>query len=71
MIPKFKINRVLLWDCAFIKTKIHFQNFIPRLLLVTWGFPVLYFGLLCDATQTYEVVNSLRQQRQPVASALL
>ena len=67
----FKINRALLWDSAFIKTEIVLRHFVPRWLLVTWGFPVLCFGLLTDATQTRQTVNSLRQKRQPVASALL
>ena len=47
-------------DGAFIKTEILFINFVPRRLLVTWGFPTLNFGLLSDATQTCQSVNSLR-----------
>ena len=63
-----------LWESAFIKTEI---VFIPRRLLATWSFPDLYFDLLTneiegtDATQTCQAVNSLRQKRQPVASAPL
>ena len=56
---------------AFIKTEIVFRNFIPGQLLVTWGFSAVCFGLLTDTTQTCQVVNSLRQQRQPVASITL
>ena len=37
---------------AFIKKKIVFRNFVPRQLLVTWGFPALYIGLFTDATKT-------------------
>ena len=67
----------LLWDSAFIKTEIVFRNFVPRQLLATWGFPTLYFGLLTNEiegkheTQTCQGVNLLRQERQPVVSALL
>ena len=43
MILTFEINRTLLWDSAFIKTKIVFRNFLPRRLLTTCGFPALYF----------------------------
>ena len=46
---------------AFIKAEIVFRNFVPRRLFVTWGFPALCFDLLTDATQTWQVVNSLRQ----------
>ena len=46
---------------AFIKTETVFRNFIPKRLLVTWGFPALYFGLLTDATQICQAVNPLRQ----------
>ena len=67
----FKINRALLWDSAFIKTEILFRNLVPTQPLVTWRFSTLYFGLLSDATQTCQTVNSLRQLRQPVAGALL
>ena len=62
---------------AFIRTKIVSRNFVPRQLLATWGFPALYFGLLANeiednyTTQTCQAVNSLRQQRQSVVSALL
>ena len=31
---------------SFVKTEILFRNFVPRQLLVTWGFPALCFGLL-------------------------
>ena len=48
-------------DSAFIKTEIVFRNFVRRRLLVTWGFPTLCFGLLADATQTWQAVNSLKQ----------
>ena len=37
----FKVNKTLLWDSAFIKTKIVFRNFIPRQLVTTQGFPYL------------------------------
>ena len=46
---------------AFIKMEIVFRNFILQRLLVTWGFPTLYYGLLTDATQTCQAVNLLRQ----------
>ena len=36
-------------------------NFVPRQLLITWGFPALYLGIPIDATQTCHAVNSLRQ----------
>ena len=49
---------------AFIKTETVFRNFVPRRLLVTWSFPDLYFGLLTDATQTCQAVNSLREHQQ-------
>ena len=42
---------------AFIKMEMVFRNFVPRRLLVTLGFPALYFGLLTDATQTCQPVN--------------
>ena len=52
-------------DSAFIKMETVFRNFIPRQLLVIWGFPTLYyFGLLTDTTQTCQAVNSLREHRQ-------
>ena len=31
---------------SFVKTEILFRNFVPRQLLVTWGFPALCFALL-------------------------
>ena len=46
---------------AFIKTEIVFRNFVPRQLLITWGFPALYLGIPTDATQTCHAVNSFRQ----------
>ena len=63
----FKINRVLLWDSAFIKTEIVCRNFVPRWFLATWGFPFLYFDLLTNeiegkhTAQTCQTINSLRQ----------
>ena len=54
---------------AFIKTRIVYRNFVPRRLLITQGFPLsIYIGSLTEVTQTCHAVNSLRQQRQPVAS---
>ena len=47
---------------AFIKTEIVYRNFVPRRLLVTWGFPALYFGLLTDAKQTCQAVHSLNSK---------
>ena len=44
-----------------------FRDFVPKRLLATWGFPALYFNLLTNeiegkhATETCEIVNSLRQ----------
>ena len=46
---------------VFIKTEIVFRNFILQRLLVTWGFPALYYGLLTNATQACQAVNLLRQ----------
>ena len=46
---------------AFIKTEIVSRNFVPRRLLLTFGFPTRYFGLLTDATQTCQAVSSSRQ----------
>ena len=39
---------------AFIKREIVFRNFVPRQLLVTWGFPTLSIriGSFADTTQT-------------------
>ena len=67
----------LLWDSAFIKMEIVFRNFVPRQLLATWSFLALYFDLLTNeiegkhAAQTCQAVNLRKQERQPVASALL
>ena len=47
---------------AFIKTEIVYRNFVPRRLLVIWGFPALYFGLLTDAKQTCQAVHSLNSK---------
>ena len=47
---------------AFIKTEILYRNFVPRRLLVIWGFPALYFGLLTDAKQTCQAVHSLNSK---------
>ena len=62
----FKINRTLLWGGAFIKMKNVFRNFVPRRLLVMWGFPIFYDLLTNEieskhTTQTCPAINSLRQ----------
>ena len=38
-----------------------FQNFVPKQLLITWGFPALYFGWLSDVTKTCQAVTLKRQ----------
>ena len=44
---------------------------IEAMVEVILTFKINRFGLLSDVTQTCQAVNSLRQQRQPIASALL
>ena len=55
-----KNNTELKKNNTKLKTEILFRTFEPRQLLVTWGFPTLYFGLLSDLTQACQAFNSLR-----------